>query len=995
METPTNSNRHALPPGEKVGKFTIQNVLGQGGFGITYLAYDQQLHREVALKELFPVDLVVRSEKTIFPRDASLEKDFQRARSRFIKEGIALARFNHPAVAQVHEIIEGNGTAYIVTKLEEGRTLETYLRDLNKRPDRGEIISLLLPLLDGLKAVHSSGYLHRDIKPSNIMIGYDGQPVLIDFGSARSSIQNRAVMTAVVTPGYAPFEQYSESGDQGPWSDLFSLAGVMVRAIRGETPPDVMGRIVQRSDSDPYVPLHSDPALVEEYGAPLLRSIDKAMSVETDSRPQSAAEWRAMIVADSQETGSAKKSLASQLGILFRKLLPTSAKREREPVVRGVLPDSQFFPKTEDSHATKLGDDKTVSWSRPENGEIVEDSQKTRIIRRSPSHPSDSVSPTEEIDGDERTILQPRPNQSRLLRDEFEASPDLDQTRILGGGGAPGEDYGSPDSSALIITKCPSPERLGQRVVLDRYPFTVGRVRDSDLSIPSDDGMSRTHAVFDSRDDRIYISDAASANGVYVNGVQLPSNTPRQLAYGDEIRLTANTTLTFTRNIPSVFPELTGGVLDRRYILTRQTSLKSNSHWYEGHRETGPSGSQVQRVAIKLLSPDTSNQPHYLDAIGREVSMVSGLQNPNICPIMDFGCSATIFDPANDRLQLSNFAYIAYAFMGGGDLSDRMNRPVPMPLDVILGWHKTICDALSFVHENGILHAGLKPASIVFDDKGNPYLTDFAFAATQTDKSDFVMGAPAFLAPEQWKGEKTSPATDQYSMAAIAYLMITHRRPFEGQEIPEVRKRNFEMGPEPIAKCAARADVKIPRALNAVFTRALCENPDDRFPTIKDYHRELVRAASGKRADSRVSVFMSYRRGQNSSGWATFFQRELEREHGFRVFLDTQKQDAAMMVTDKIAYEIENCDIFVCLLSSETFASDWVLKEIEMAYNNNKPMISVRQESFGESSISLDYPEHVKALLSYDGIRLLDLQNEYVTEAVTKLAHRIKITVDE
>jgi serine/threonine protein kinase len=288
-----NAEQHvlALPAGYQLGKYLFKGVLGSGGFGITYLAEDITLNRKVAVKEMLPNDFATRIDGTTVVAKTESEKgNLAWARTRFVDEGRALAACDHPNVVNVYEMIEANGTAYMVTKYEEGCSLERWLRDLGRPPSESELRGILAPLLSGLERVHRAGFLHRDIKPDNIYLTTDGRPVLLDFGSARQAITSRSiVMTSIVSTGYAPFEQYHEDGKQGPWSDIYALGAVMYRAITGSKPPEA----VRRLQNDPCQKLAISYA--GRYDARFLTAIDQALSVNESQRPQSIADWRNMM----------------------------------------------------------------------------------------------------------------------------------------------------------------------------------------------------------------------------------------------------------------------------------------------------------------------------------------------------------------------------------------------------------------------------------------------------------------------------------------------------------------------------------------------------------------------------------------------------------------------------------------------------------------------------------------------------------------------------
>ncbi len=282
----TQTHRQALPKGYMLHEYQLDRVLGSGGFGLTYLAWDTSLDKPVAIKEYLPNDLAVReTDHSVMPKSGGNKDDFQWGLGRFLDEARTLARFKHPNIIAVHRYFEAHNTAYIVMEFAEGETLD----DVLKRGvlEESRLLSVLMPLLDGLEEVHGVNFLHRDIKPGNIVIRSDGSPVLLDFGSARQAIGSRSrSITSVVTPGYAPIEQYETRGHQGPWTDIYALGAVAYKAVSGEAPPDS----IERTRQDPMVP--ASEVCRGKYSEPLLNSIDWALSVEEESRPQDIASWR-------------------------------------------------------------------------------------------------------------------------------------------------------------------------------------------------------------------------------------------------------------------------------------------------------------------------------------------------------------------------------------------------------------------------------------------------------------------------------------------------------------------------------------------------------------------------------------------------------------------------------------------------------------------------------------------------------------------------------
>ncbi|HTR85098.1 MAG TPA: protein kinase [Reyranella sp.] len=285
----TLDNVQALPLGAQLGDFRLDAVIGHGGFGITYRAFDRQLAKVVAIKEFLPVDCAVRQgQSEVVPRGARFADDFAWGRDRFLDEARALARFRHPHIVPVLRYFEANGTAYTVMEFEDGRNLAELLRERGKRLAPDDVRRLADGLLSGLGAVHAQGFLHRDIKPSNIIIRRDGVPILIDFGAARQAMGGRTrTLTGILTPQYAPIEQYALDGKQGPWSDIYSAAAVLHHAVTGEPPPEAASRVGR----DPYKPLVGRaPAQYEDV--PFLAAIDKGLAFAASDRPQSIAEWR-------------------------------------------------------------------------------------------------------------------------------------------------------------------------------------------------------------------------------------------------------------------------------------------------------------------------------------------------------------------------------------------------------------------------------------------------------------------------------------------------------------------------------------------------------------------------------------------------------------------------------------------------------------------------------------------------------------------------------
>ena len=303
-DTTSDSGQHelhgTLPPGTRLRNYELISVLGQGAFGITYLARDTLLGRELAVKEYLPTSLALREGgTTVVPRSTQLAEDFVWGRERFLDEARTLVTLEGvPAVVRVYDYLEANGTAYMVMALARGETLEQRLKRDGSLP--APIVEQLLDrLLEGLEQVHTTGFLHRDIKPANIVLDAKNNPTLIDFGASRASMAGRtSAMTAVFTPRYAAAEQHT-SDEQGPWTDIYGLAVTLYYAVAGRTPPTAMERIL----NDRYEPLTKLQPTGFRHG--ILKGIDAGLAVRAADRPQSIAAWRDSFASDAERPDDA------------------------------------------------------------------------------------------------------------------------------------------------------------------------------------------------------------------------------------------------------------------------------------------------------------------------------------------------------------------------------------------------------------------------------------------------------------------------------------------------------------------------------------------------------------------------------------------------------------------------------------------------------------------------------------------------------------------
>ena len=222
-------------------RYLVGRVLGDGGFGITYLGRDLVLDSKVAIKEYFPSGVAVRTrgEPHVFPASASFRQDFQWGMERFLDEARLVRKFkDHPNVVRVEDFFPENDTAYMILEFLDGITLEKYLEQHGGKIDWQSAVNCLVWVMDALREVHSAGVLHRDISPDNIFLVRSGHVKVIDFGAARQAMGQKSVnLSVILKHGYAPFEQYESKGQQGPWTDVYAASATLYRAITGQMPP--------------------------------------------------------------------------------------------------------------------------------------------------------------------------------------------------------------------------------------------------------------------------------------------------------------------------------------------------------------------------------------------------------------------------------------------------------------------------------------------------------------------------------------------------------------------------------------------------------------------------------------------------------------------------------------------------------------------------------------------------------------------------------------
>lgn len=285
-----------LPPGTVLHEFRIERVIGEGGFGIVYLARDLQLERTVALKEYMPSSLATRQTGFgVGVRSERHRETFELGLRSFVNEAKLLASFDHPSLVKVYRFWEQNGTAFMVMPYYEGPTLKAWLKQQPQPPGEDWLKRLLHPLLDALELIHADRCYHRDIAPDNILLlGAMQRPLLLDFGAARRVIGDATqALTTILKPGYAPIEQYAEvpSMKQGAWTDVYALCAVLYAALTGRPPAPAVGRMMK----DEMVPIAQLAA--GRYSPEFLRAIDEGLALRPEQRPQGIAALRERLFA--------------------------------------------------------------------------------------------------------------------------------------------------------------------------------------------------------------------------------------------------------------------------------------------------------------------------------------------------------------------------------------------------------------------------------------------------------------------------------------------------------------------------------------------------------------------------------------------------------------------------------------------------------------------------------------------------------------------------
>ena len=285
--TPPKYASYLVPGVQLDNRYTIGTVIGAGGFGITYIAWDNSQNATVAIKEYYPQGIVSRSGSSKVEIYNKQEKSYEHGRARFLKEARSLAQLNaNPRTVSILDFFEENNTAYIVMEYLKGCNLKEYLKDSNNSISFELIKRMADNICDALRDVHSIGMVHRDISPDNIFLCNDGTFKLIDFGAVKQSINDSNLSeTVVLKHGYAPVEQYSKSGNIGPWTDIYALSATIYRLATGNVPPESIDRL----SSDNMLP---PKAINNQLPRNFSNTVMKGMAVQINDRYQRIEDFK-------------------------------------------------------------------------------------------------------------------------------------------------------------------------------------------------------------------------------------------------------------------------------------------------------------------------------------------------------------------------------------------------------------------------------------------------------------------------------------------------------------------------------------------------------------------------------------------------------------------------------------------------------------------------------------------------------------------------------
>ena len=367
----------ALPAGARISEFEILNLLGVGGFGMVYRAYDHSLHRTVAIKEYMPASLAGRSVgQAVSTRSSSDQQTLASGLRSFVSEARLLAQFEHPSLVKVYRFWEANNTAYMVMPLYSGMTFRQARVQLPRPPPEAWLRTVLWSILGALKYLHDNNIVHRDVSPDNIFLQDVGPPILLDLGAARRAITNSSQKhTAILKVNYAPIEQYAGAADmqQGPWTDLYSVAAVVHGCLCNEAPLPATFRVLRDG-----MPTFASVAKTvqshfgQAYSAEFVQAITHALAIQPQDRPQSVQAFchEMALVAPADVQGFVWRE---GLGVLQSRVLIGAGSGATHPMAISALASSAMQPKTIDLQAPHPQRDEIDPADLTEPGPLAQD----------------------------------------------------------------------------------------------------------------------------------------------------------------------------------------------------------------------------------------------------------------------------------------------------------------------------------------------------------------------------------------------------------------------------------------------------------------------------------------------------------------------------------------------------------------------------------------------------------------------------------------------
>jgi serine/threonine-protein kinase len=952
-----------------IGRYQVLNQLGRGGMGAVYLARDPAIGRLVAIK--------------------LLQGNFDDAelRERFLREARSSGRLSHVNIVTIFDVGEHDGCPFIAMEYVEGESLASIIRRRAPLP-LSQKLRWMEELSDGLNYAHRGGIVHRDIKPSNILLDAEGVLKILDFGIARDVVSGSGITHSGMLIGslnYMAPEQMLGLPIDGR-ADQFAAGVVFYELLTYQQPfPGGLDTgVLHKVISTVPPPIETIDATIDSA---LIAIVNRCLEKKREDRYPDMAAVRRDLAAVAKRIASGRQGdvADSMIAQPTPKADPDAqspsgagriAELRRAQVLAHLTDAQRLFREGSSTHALESIEKGLLL--DPENVEALHLEEQVRAAVEQRQAAAAQKPPAPEAF--EPTVVMRHPVASDPAPSRPpQPPPAVDATMVFRRTEPPPTPSGTLPGVQLLVTRSADARVLGRRVLIIKPEFTIGRSPECDLNLP-DHLWSRRHAEIKYVDDGFLVRDLHSSNGVFVNGRRV---TEGALSFGATLTI-GGTELNFRLTRDTTLPDLTGCVVADRYTLKQllRESAKASVYVADDARI-------FSEVVIKLLSPDLVPFAGYSQEFQRAAQVAAKMKHPYILRLTDFG-------PAT--LQLGGAApvrtqYVCFPLMSGGTLADRLEAKKAFLATRVSQWLSTIADALDYAHRQEVLHGDLKPSAIVFDEDDHPFLTDFSIAVqSQAGKGGPISGTPAFMAPELWDDGAVTAAAERFALAAIIYYVVTGSRPFEGQENPSVRDRNFRRGPIPAHEEAVhngRTDV--PRATGQVLSKALAGSPGDRYESATAF-AEAFKASIRhiKERSGGPEVFISYQRGV-SAPLAMYFADRLKAQ-GVQSFVDAERLDGAGPFPAHIERAIEDTDVFVCLLAGTTLQSEWVRREIGLALRYGKPMIPVMQESFTAAAVPPDDPA-VASLLAHQGIPVLDKLNLHLEHTANDLVRLVRSAV--